>query len=505
MSITVNGEAMPSLPVPLLVLALFLSVAGSATAQQPRARFDVDLFSQVPDPPGLPEGIAVNSRGEVFVGTNPGDFGPQGPNFGQPTKVFRYAADGTLKREYTVEGESIASALPAYGTQSAAFDGKDQLYLGDKVPPRVVRLDPESGEQRDYVAIPDVPPCSTTTNKRRCSDTAEDLRPSPNYLAFAPDGSLYVSDLQQAVVFRVPPGGGAAEVALTDRRLDSTNGPNGIQFLADGRTFVLNQTLSEQAPNTGRGQVFTGKIGDDGRSGPLRELHTFGPMEGVDGLAVAASGNIYVELFTVNQIAVLAPDGRELSRFGSSVPGPSQAVQFDNPASSAFVGRRLLITNQSVFAQNPATTSILDAFVDEPGLPLFRPVLRPAAGGGSGGAGAPVTTAAGRRPSLRVRVSPRRDLRSPRRFVTTGTLTPPPGVTRAIACSGRVSVQVKAGRSTISTRRVALRPACTFRSSVSFGVARRFGRRRALSVQVRFAGNRALDPRRAPAIPVRVR
>lgn len=38
---------------------------------------------------------------------------------------------------------------PTYGIHSAGFDDKDQRHLGDKAPPRVVRLDPEPGEQRE--------------------------------------------------------------------------------------------------------------------------------------------------------------------------------------------------------------------------------------------------------------------------------------------------------------------------------------------------------------------
>jgi hypothetical protein len=62
---------------------------------------------------------------------------------------------------------------------------------------------------------------------------------------------------------------------------------------------------------------------------------------------------------------------------------------------------------------------------------------------------------------------------------------------REVCGSGVVSVQVKAGRRTVSTRRTRLRPDCRFRSAVTFRSARRLGRRR-LTFEVRFFGNRAL-------------
>jgi hypothetical protein len=117
----------------------------------------------------------------------------------------------------------------------------------------------------------------------------------------------------------------------------------------------------------------------------------------------------------------------------------------------------------------------------------------------------PAAAAAGGRTGLRVRVTPRRDRRPPYRFTTTGTVVPPAGVSRSAACRGRVAVQVKAGRNTISTRRARVTPSCRFRSVVAFGVRRRFAGRRALRFTVRFAGNAVLAARTAAPRTVRVR
>lgn len=103
---------------------------------------------------------------------------------------------------------------------------------------------------------------------------------------------------------------------------------------------------------------------------------------------------------------------------------------------------------------------------------------------------------------LRARTTPRRDRRRPFRFITTGRLELPPVVAPALACKGRVSIQIKTNRSTISTRRARLRPNCTYGSRVTFRVPRRLVRRR-LKVIVRFGGNAIVAPRRARSYTIR--
>ena len=95
--------------------------------------------------------------------------------------------------------------------------------------------------------------------------------------------------------------------------------------------------------------------------------------------------------------------------------------------------------------------------------------------------------------SLTTRVTPGRDPRAPFAFRTTGRIGLPAGVTRARGCLGRVSVQIKRGANTISTRRTNVRRDCTFASTVVFSDRRRLPRRGGtLKVTARFLGNPAL-------------
>ena len=106
--------------------------------------------------------------------------------------------------------------------------------------------------------------------------------------------------------------------------------------------------------------------------------------------------------------------------------------------------------------------------------------------------------------ALSARTTPGRDRRAPYRFTTTGRLTLPAGVTAAQACRGTVTVQIKAGRKTVSTRRVKLRPNCTYRSRVTFRIPQRL-RPRTLRRTVRFGGNSVVSAASATRQTLRVR
>lgn len=106
--------------------------------------------------------------------------------------------------------------------------------------------------------------------------------------------------------------------------------------------------------------------------------------------------------------------------------------------------------------------------------------------------------------AISLRATPGRDTRSPYRFTSTGRLALPAAVSPALGCTGVVTVQIKAGRRTISTRRVELARDCTFRSRVSFRLPRRL-RARSLRIQATHAGNEVVTPGAPGRATVRVR
>lgn len=353
-----------------------LAVASiSAQAQAARTPFDVELFARVPAP-GSPEGIAVDSTGTVYVGTSPKEGGPTGAR--RPSKVFAYDGAGNLLREYVVTGQDFDD--PFYGLLGMAFDAGDFLYAVDAAPPRVIRLDTRTGAQSDYASFEDVPLCSPG-GSGQCSPTSLDMKALPDYPVFAPDGTMYVTDLNQALIWRVPPGGGEAEVWFSDPGFETLFGPNGIQFLAGGTTLLV--VLSTQSNPASPVQRLPGlyelPVEPDGSPGALTQRWVAGLSDVPDGFALGQSGNAYVPLAGVptgNAVAVVAPDGTLIARTpANEIQNQMLEVPFDQPASAAFLGESVLVTNHALFSRNPDSYAVLDVFAGEPGLPLYRPDL----------------------------------------------------------------------------------------------------------------------------------
>lgn len=118
----------------------------------------------------------------------------------------------------------------------------------------------------------------------------------------------------------------------------------------------------------------------------------------------------------------------------------------------------------------------------------------------------PAGTPARRRGRLSAAVRPARDLRAPFRFRIAGRLTLPSGMSRAVGCSGRVTIQVKRGRVTLRpTRRVSLRRDCSYGVRVSFANRRQFRTAKRLTFTVRFLGNSRVLPAAAARRYGRVR
>jgi sugar lactone lactonase YvrE len=316
-------------------------------------RWDTRALATVP-PPGFPARAYVAPNGRIYEGTYDN---PSGDTV--PSRVFEYLADGTLQRSWTVKGQDLSQA---HGVQVATSDAQGRLVLLDKAPARAILLDPRTGTQSTYATFADLP-------------ALHDQTPMADYGAWGPDGSLYVTDYQQAVIWRVPPGGGAAQVWLADKRLDGDMfGTAGIALAADHRTLVISQGSSAGlgAGNPATGRLYTVAIGADGKPGALEQLWESGPAEAPDGLAIAASGRIYVALVSpiANQLVAVGPDGAEVDR---------SPATFDAPSSVAFLGTSLIVADQSYVNGDPSHMQILDVAVGEPGIPELIPGRKPAA------------------------------------------------------------------------------------------------------------------------------
>jgi hypothetical protein len=350
----------------LLAVAGLVSVAPATAAA--RSRGDVRVLALIPTPgyPALPHVVGSS----IFEGTYDN---PTGSSLS--SRVFEYTDAGELLDSWTVAGQDTSQP---HGVQVAANDARGRLLLLDKTSGRIIRLDPRTGSQTLYSRVPDLPTCSNSGSGAPCSPAMLDLAPMPDYAAWGPDGSMYVTDYQQAVIWRIPPGGGAAHIWLADRRLDG--GPFGtacIMLLPDHRTLLFDQAsnggLGSTNPTTGK--LFEVAIQSNGGPGPLKQLWESGPADAPDGCALARSGHIYVALVGAsNQIVELDAAGHELYRFGQRYTGTNDSsVPFDSPSGLAYLGTDLIVANQSYAAGNAANQALLDVETGEQGVPLYVP------------------------------------------------------------------------------------------------------------------------------------
>ena len=334
------------------VACVGLALAGAATADAARARWDTRLVATVPSP-GYPAHAYVHPNGRIYEGTYSN---PRGDN--SPSQIFEYTRSGTLLRSWTMPGQDLSED---HGIQVATSDARGRLVVFDHSPPRAVLFDTNAGRFIPYATF----------------KTSSGQQVIPNYGAWGPDGSLYVTDYGgSGTIFRVPPGGGAATPWLTDPRLSAPEfATTGITLAADQRTLFVAQQTSPVSGHPYTGSVYEVPIQPDGRPGPLHDLWNSQAMDLPDGLAIARSGRIYVATPGRNQIIVLDPAGHELERFpkllltgdnGSSTP-------FDTLDSVAFSGTSLITASESFLAGDPSHWAIHDVETREPGLPELIP------------------------------------------------------------------------------------------------------------------------------------
>ena len=275
------GPVMRATPA-LLALLLAAAAALPAVAEGRRARFDTRVFAAV-GTPGYPEPVAIGPDGLVYVGTNNASAGA--------AAVLVYDLRGRLVRREVIRDQGLTRE---HGIQGLAFDGSGLLYALDRsaAHSRVIVIDPATGKQRDYATFSDVPLCGAA-RRRNCSASTVDRSAGPDYATFAPGGALYVTDIDQGLIWKVSRGGGRARVWFTDPLLNSPFGPNGIQFHRDGRTLRFAQTISGAPGDRAAGLLLDLPVKRDGRPGRLRRFWRSRPGDGVDGFAIARSGNVY--------------------------------------------------------------------------------------------------------------------------------------------------------------------------------------------------------------------
>jgi sugar lactone lactonase YvrE len=388
----------------LATLAAAVCACTGVASAADRAKGDTKLFAPVPAP-GAPEPVVIAPDGTVYTATLNAESG----DTKAPSKVFAFTPDGKLERTYDIKGQDLGAE---HGLTGMAMDADGYLFIGSLAPPTIYRLDPRTGEQTTYAMLRDVPICGSTVTTD-CSKASQDMKPWPDYIVIAPDGSIYETDSLQALIWKVPPGGGQGRVWMTDSRLQSllgppAFGPSAMKLGPDQRTLYFTTVegpTGDGDPSAGR--IWKLPIHPDGTPGPLQQFYVAQSADAPGGMGFAKSGDLYVTLSGSNAIAQVGPDGKEKARFPDPVTNMTFTPPLDSPLDVAFRGNSLLVANSAFLSNSASSFAILDVFVGEPGYDVLRPKIR----SNSGGATqlelevTPKTVVAGKRTRMRFTVT----------------------------------------------------------------------------------------------------
>jgi DNA-binding beta-propeller fold protein YncE len=326
------------------------------------------LFATVDATPGYPQGIAAGKH-QVYVA---------GPAMGAagtgPSEIeVRNRNTGGLIKTIKIEGENLEEDHALHGI---AVDGRDRIYvLSTQLGlVRIAKVGKKHVQSVYAGPFPDMPPCSVAAPGEGCSPTDLSLPPEPADITFAPDGTAYVTDAQQATIYRIPPEGGAPEIWLQSSKLAGffdLAGVSAIRTSPDGKSLYVTVPFSTGAPWEGR--IFAIPRIDAPTEADIEEVHTFTNFEAPEGLAVGEGGALYVALSVTNELAVVEPGVGETARIGS--PKGSN-IPFDGPARIAFDGRGgLYVTNLAAVSNVSAHFAVLRVPVGDRGADIWRPKL----------------------------------------------------------------------------------------------------------------------------------
>jgi DNA-binding beta-propeller fold protein YncE len=353
------------------VLILAVAAVATLTPAEAAPPFGaVEVFAHIPGPEG-PEGILVSGE-RVFVGTHAPAAGNRGEG---PSVLYEYdLATGALVDEQAIDGQNLTGVHGILAMAPLAAGG---FLLLDRNPPRLLRIDPDADTQATYATFPDLPACTPPAPADPCAPVTVDEPAFPDFVAMTEDGTAYVTDFQAATIFRVPAGGGAAEVWFQSPLFDGIFGLNGIAVAPDGEHLVFAMTGSQQPSTPAQAVIYRLPIEESPDATDLEQLFVYDvPASGVDGIRFGASGLLYTALAGTNQVSVLdLATGAESRYPPDALANSMQAVPFDNPASIDFDDGRgaLLVTNQSYFTATSENWAVLRVPVADTGMPFATP------------------------------------------------------------------------------------------------------------------------------------
>jgi sugar lactone lactonase YvrE len=299
------------------LLALALASPADAWIRSPAT-----TFATLPSGATTPEGITVDTAGNVYVTTF--GFPESGPSATGQLVVF--SPNGKLLRQLVVSGASPHLLGLAFHPTTG------ELLVLDFGAGKVLRVDPATGTATLFSDI----------------GAVSSSGPGINALAFDSLGNVYVSDSFQGIIWRIPAAGGVATPWVTHPLLTTSGKPpfgaNGLAFNNAGTALFV--------ANTGDDSVV--EIPVSGGVAGTPAVLAYG-INGADGLIIDASDNIWVCANQSDEIVVLDPSGKVIAKLGDfngiDNQGAARGLLF--PASLVFSGNFLLVTNLALDLSMP--------------------------------------------------------------------------------------------------------------------------------------------------------
>ena len=305
----------------IVILSLLLAVLLSACVPLQIADIDpptVEMIVQYdPAQNELPEGIALDSVGNVYV-----SLAPLG-------EVRQIAPDGIQTVVTTLDPEG------GFGLLGLAVDDGDNVYAA---------LGSNNAETNGVYRVT---PSGESTHLAGTEAIA-----MPNAIAFDPDGNVYITDTILGAVWRVPIGG-EAEIWIQDALLEGTEvlefgvplGTNGIAYRQGALTVASME----------KGQMVRIPINNDSSAGTPEVLIADEMLVGSDGVAFDETGDLFVVNIVTHHLLKI-----DLSATGATAPAVTILADaedgLDNPGSLAFgtspeTSRTIYLTNFALISE----------------------------------------------------------------------------------------------------------------------------------------------------------
>jgi len=264
----------------------------------------------------ISEGIAIDHRGHIFISNT------RLESDKRVAEILEMALDGTVSVFATLD-PAVEDSFPV-GVAGLAFDARGDLYA----------------------ALNSFRPATHGVWRIRRGGGADRLAgsremPFANALAFDSRGNLYVTDSIDGAVWRFPLDG-RGRVWLRHPLLapDPLIGANGIAFVPPNSLYVA---------NLDRALIAQIRIRPDGTPAEPEIVATGFELLGIDGLAADAHGTLYAAI-VVSAALGTSPLVKVDPETGSIMPLTAALEAFDLPTSLAF-GRGPL-DHKSVYVVN---------------------------------------------------------------------------------------------------------------------------------------------------------